>query len=460
MRKDTWYAGCLDEETFEAALKIDMKPILAWFEKTFVFLFLLSLCVPLSKSFGSGAWTRIYVFDFFLFPMLVLWAIRLFSYEKKQIKLNVADVLFLLFLIWLFICDIHGSRPSTSFGEWLVFARCFFTYLYFSRNVDSFIPLRYIVVLLGVLLFIEGILAFFQHMERSNIGQINSYFGHGHSPRQRRLPPRATGTFINPNILGGWVMVMLPIILSWALSEKKKLGTILLLTAFTAGSMGLAATLSRSKLVFAFVGIAIVLFWYRSLFYGLCLKNKKKGLVLLAVLFFVSGCFGVLVYSGVGKQILTRFAQLSSAPNFDRKSLQRELAFELMKTHPVFGVGQGNFGIFNKDKYPYYYRGKKRDKKKIANKGPTCHNIPMKIGSESGFLGLFLFISFLSVLIFNGWRRVRNYPENYGEAIRGGACIGFVTVILDMQWNTVFTHYSFMPLFFVLVGISFSKDEV
>jgi len=161
-------------------------------------------------------------------------------FDRKQLYIvkfeiwsfNLVDIILMLLLIWLLVCNTYGARPENSFEAWMLFVRCFLIYLYFSRNIGTIISLKGLVIMLAVLLFLEGGLAFLQQMTHSNIGKINNYFGVKNKIiglwEAKKI--RASGTFITPNILAGWVMALLPMTLAWCVNEKKKVFKCLLLS--------------------------------------------------------------------------------------------------------------------------------------------------------------------------------------------------------------------------------------
>lgn len=420
-------------------------------EKVLAWLFLLSLMIPLSRPVAGWLWTRIYFFDFTLFPLLGLWGLRMVRGESFRFPLNAFDVLMALFLGWMLISNLAGIRPDKSFEAWLLFGRCFLIYLYFSRNLNYTITLKEFFIIISVLLFLEGGLALFQQITKSNIGKVNAYFGAGSKIvglwEADKSFVRVTGTFINPNILAGWQMVLLPVVLASCFVARGKARLIVLLGICMVGGLGLAATISRSKIVAMLLGIAILLYWNRSYFWA---NRFRKWLTATSAIILIFVCFLVALYSGIGQGILSRFEDLSTDQEFQKKSLQRSLAFEVMASRPLLGVGQGNLAKVIKDDYPYYYRGMQR------GRGPTCHNIPMKVGAESGVPALILFCGLFLYLIGRWWRSMAVPPVTLREAMSGGALISATILCFDMQWNTVFSHPAFMPLFFVLVSLPFA----
>ncbi len=428
--------------------KILNNNIILFFEKFCFSLFLFSLIIPLSKSISIFGWTRIYFFDFFLFPVLVLWILRASSgYDFLKHKHTWLDIYLFLFLAWLFICNSLGLDPDSSFEAWFLFLRCFLIYFYCSRNIVNIFSIKYIMSILCLLLVLEAGLGLFQYFGGTNFGQINSYFG-----TQKRIfelgaknTIRAPGTFIQPNILAGWLLYLFLMIISWYMVPQKKTNRIVLLLISIMTFSCLFITFSRVKIVAAFIGLILFVCWNKDKIIKQKYFKIKTFIILGSVSLLVLGIsIGNLEAT---KQFKNRFGEIISfkSESFKKKALQRKIAFQIMMENPVTGIGQRNFNlIINKEIYPYSFR-----------KGTlTCHNIPLKIGAETGVPGFVLFCLIFIHLLILCFKRIKEIPKTDAEIIQGGALICTFVIFFDMQFNTVLFHPSFMPLFFVILSFS------
>ncbi len=417
-------------------------------EKLFFTLFLLSLAIPLSKSMFTFGWTRIYFFDFFLFPVLALWCLRmnLGSFPLKH-EFNKLDIYLFLLLTWLFACNSFGLNPNSSLEAWALLLRCFLIYLYSSRNIGNIFPEKNVMAIFCLLLLIEAGLGLFQHFGKTNFGQINSYFGANKliSEFGDHKKLRVPGTFIQPNILAGWMLYLILMIISWGMATQKQSKRIFLFLISSLGFCCMLVTFSRVKIVAFFLGIFLLAWWNRNEI----TKQKNLKIKIFLVLGMVS-----LIFIGIAtdktettKRFQKKFNEVITfkSISLERKSLQRKIAFEEMVKNPVTGIGQKNFGlVIDKERYPFKYR----------NKALACHNIPLRIGAESGFPGFVIFCAMFLHLCFLCLQRLKNPPRKESEAIMGGALICSLVMVFDMQFNTVFFHPSFMPLFFVILSLT------
>ena len=419
------------------------------FERIVVFGFLFSLMIPLSTPIGP-AWSRIYFWDFSLVTMYIFWIVRVGFNDERTIKFSFLDAILITLILWFFVCDIVGVRPVKSLEPCFLWVRGFLVYLYFSKNIGRVISVRSFLRTILVLVVFEGALSIFQEITKSNFGQINQYFGTtitGFSFKDAEFI-RAGGTFINPNILAAWMIVLMPIILGWYFYENNRVLKTIIAGSMVVGLLSTISTLSRSKLVTIIFGLFIIFFWHRDKVpLNISIKNLRSFFFKTVTLFFlIIVVLGLSGYSDVFKGSLKRFGRMDI--NFERKFTQMIIAVEIMKESPVFGVGQGNYGYnVDKERYPYRHRGE-----------VTCHNIPLKIGAESGVIGFITFISFCLYVFVKWFRVIKTKPSSYSQSILGGALTGVICLFLDMQWNTTMTHHSFLPLFFVVLGFAFSTE--
>jgi hypothetical protein len=421
-------------------------------ERKVTFVFLFSLMIPLSMLIVP-IWSRIYFWDFSLFAMYFLWIARLSQGGKWTVRLYLFDGFLMVFLVWLCACDVLGLRPEKSFEAWLLWVRSFLIYLYFSRNIGRIIGLKSFLKVILVLILIEGSLSIFQVITQSNFGQINQYFG-GYNPEkvpgfwyQGEKYIRSPGTFFNTGIVAEWMVLLLPIVLAWYLYQTKKAFMNIYVIAWFVGLVGAVATLSRSEILCIGFGTFLVLYWNR--FITLSGKIKKRVLYfifIIACLFI--GTVPFMARSGYLDQAWHRVQDFSG--RFDKKIAYMDSAIQIMEMKPIFGVGQRNFGLLLEETgFPYFHHGE-----------GVVHNIPLLIGAESGYFGFILFVTVILYVVIKYLRRMRLKPSVPRQAVTGGALIGIVCLIADMQLSAGLIHHSLLPLFFVMLGVAFSKRGV
>jgi O-antigen ligase len=95
---------------------------------------------------------------------------------------------------------------------------------------------------------------------------------------------------------------------------------------------------------------------------------------------------------------------------------------DLVRDHPVFGVG---FGNYDRRARPYY------DKHPEADRRSHAHNMFLQVAAEAGIVGLLAFCSLFAVVVVRGWRllsRLGVSQERLRPTVTGAwlAVIGFL----------------------------------
>jgi O-antigen ligase len=127
----------------------------------------------------------------------------------------------------------------------------------------------------------------------------------------------------------------------------------------------------------------------------------------------------------------------------DNTSRQRllywENGIEMIKQNPIFGVGYFNFA-------PYFDRYYPEDR--LFGNAQLPHNIFIQVGTDSGLIGLAIFLSILIVLYRN--RRRKNSDDLLLSKIMPYMSVSLVGYIVAGQFVTV-TYYPFLWIHAALV---------
>lgn len=240
----------------------------------------------------------------------------------------------------------------------------------------------------------------------------------------RRIPV----TLINPNNYGAYLILAIFPVLLLAIKEKK---------------------LSK-KIIYAVI--------FMMLLTNVFLTNSRNawlgfGLGCLVLIIIFSWKL-VLIFGGVGvlglfiPQIFKRLNQIfDSSQNIARIKLWK-IALHMIKDHPVFGIGNGNYASLY-DKYASKYP-------ELRNGNYTsfpCHNTYLKIQAELGIIGS---LSFVGILV-SAWLNVKKIISNKNEFINT-FYTGFLASMIAFYFMNVFDNLFFVPktttYFWMLLAIS------
>lgn len=262
-------------------------------------------------------------------------------------------------------------------------------FIFFGVYTAHFVTkanLKKILFVFSVAIIFESILSVAQYLIQSSIGGFFYFFGerafNGQTPGAANasingdLILRAYGTFSHPNVLAGYLLIGMILILFNLESSKKQLEKILYLISLACGTLALIVTFSR---------IAILL-WLIILFIFLISRAGKKILQknIAFFLIFIFIIISFIFYT----PIILRF---SSSGLYDESFSQREELLKnslaIIKKHPFFGTGLNNFLIelaqVQKPNNMIFYL-------------QPVHNIFLLVAAQTGILGLVYFIIFLA----------------------------------------------------------------
>ena len=200
--------------------------------------------------------------------------------------------------------------------------------------------------------------------------------GQGFYTSSGELVYRATAGFPHPNQLGGFMAMLIPLIIAGAFIARRWRTFFLIAAAL--GLFGLYVSFSRASMV----GLAVA---------PLLLLRDRRGLLIIPVL-------GVLLLTAAPNLVEERFATLSSGGSeFATRTDFWDTARFIWTQHPVVGVGLGGFPDAYADAR---VAGKEFLPTTIFQPPPDAHNIFLQLLAEEGLLGLLAFLA----LIFLAFR--------------------------------------------------------
>jgi len=318
--------------------------------------------------------------------------------------------------------------------KWLKYLEVSLLSLYIARNIDLVKDLGKIMYFLSISILFESVLGITQFIKQSS---LFNYLPLGETQFTSGTPQIAKasfsgimkvlpyGTFPHPNILGGFLALVLPFIIFKAiriknsdscLSRSSRLagwyGIILL------GTGTLLLTRSNSALLAFSIGIL-----------GLIWIMQKRRLFLY---FFISLLLLFFVFPG----------NLSRGSLSQRLELNR-IAVEMTKENPILGVGLNNF-TYRLEDY-----GSISTSVRLLQ---PVHNVFLLVSSEMGIPALLTFSLFIGLLLFRLLKAKKLSVISYQLSV---ALIQLV--ILGFFDHYLLTIQQGLLLFAVTVGLAFSS---
>lgn len=416
-------------------------------ENFFFFVFFLTLMAPLSMEVMPGF--RIYLFDFPLAALYVCMFMR-FCMRRAQLTLGAFDLTFFLFFGWSFYCSMVGQNFENSIPWLWLWLRGYVIIFYMRHAVGSIISERMLFAAIGLSLIIEPGLAIIQTVTQSSVGVVQQYFGvlkareSGWIYEGSRVT-RAQGTFMHTNFFGNWLVMLMPFLQARITNDDRSFRRGYALWWF-ACLICLILTLSRANWMAFLLGALAVLFAERH--YRKLWSSKRRWAAYLITPFLIIGMAYALFPDEIGYVVELVYARAERT--FDDKSsnIRTDLltgAWQVLGENYVTGVGLGNSKIMIMESNPFipeWFRA-------------TVHNIYLIVATESGVLGVFLFLVLNLWPFFKMLRVMRFYTADMPrEKLDNG--IGFVGCFAGlgfaMLWYVGMFNESEFPLIMLLVG--------
>ena len=296
---------------------------------------------------------------------------------------------------------------------------------YFTADIEYVARLEVIQVLLFGFLFLAVVNNLHGQEEISVIsgtlivvaigisGYAVAQLAHNSNHVWNELSPyigRASGTYISPNDLAGFLAMLLPLALAYLLVGKMHIITRILLAYGTAAmAAGLAVTFSRGGWAAAAAGVVLLLVIL------LGHRNHRWKAVLLLIVMLAGG--GYLVSHYLSKTV--GYMRRVDGPN-DTASLKAvdaswdsrlaiwQSAARMWEDHPWVGVGPGLFD----------YRFREYRPETMQERPDRVHNDYLNLLADWGIVGGVIVLTGMGIFVFwlrKTWPHVRREESDFGS---------------------------------------------
>jgi O-antigen ligase len=356
-------------------------------------------------------------------------------------RLGLPILVFMLLALVSFVAGLaHASLTplvARHFAEVLLSITLFFVVVNTVRRPDQLARLTRVIILAGFAASVVGIVLHFLPAGTSidllsALGRFDYPVGPGvlrYIREDPSLPQRATGTSVDPNVLGG-LLIMIGALAAPQLFARRPLFPRRLIVLF-GGTMGLCLLLTFSRNSFFGLGVALAVL--------AALRYRKLGLLLVIALV-------AIWLLPLTQDYVTHFVQglrIEDLATQMRIGEYRD-ALTLIQRYPLLGVGFA--GSPDIDTYI------------------SVASVYLLMAVEMGLVGLASFLIVVAVLFFEAataWRRLPRdsqlEPIWYGfHAALLGALVGG---ILDHYFFNLDFHHS-IAFFWLFVGLAMAASRL
>lgn len=403
------------------------------------------------------------IFGIFLFQrfqnyLLKNYELRVTSYEKVALS---------LFLLWSGLSIFWAPDAMLAlyfFAKLLLAVGLFFVVRLIEIDMKKVV---FVLLVAGVLQSGIGVAQFlYQYSPASSILGMSAHDASVAGSSVLKIDSgrflRAYGTFPHPNILGGFLGVILMLGISYSLfriEERKRNQEIAFLVGLVVILLGLILTFSRV----AWLGVAfgVIALAIHINFSNVTREQRSRFRVTFFQMVGVLGMAGVVFVGVLHEQIFPRFdmATIEHEGSVSERIVSLEDARTLINEHPFIGVGAGNFTAAIIEKGEKGLMGERGEMglRPVWSIQPA-HNVFILILSELGLVGLVLFVAFPGFQLYQGLT-LRPLPRSDLDTKRSTIFgIAFLTLIPSLlldhfPWSS---HFGLI-FFFLLLGFAFRK---
>ena len=309
-----------------------------------------------------------------------------------------------------------------------------------------------------------------------SLNGIANYWGYFPIPQlvpfKGYLGPGVGSTIGNPNFLGKYLVLILPLCMAYYCASKNRVAAVCYAAGLLACLTALVLTFTRASWLALLVAFIIYfLLSGRDLF-------RKEGIKIACTLFAIGALLGMLLWAGVPDQEKSFFdlARKKLSTSFDfgkgRGVANRLFVWKktigIIKERPLLGFGPDaqskameSFNLEYCYKFNDWSRRKRGEQEVIRFAGLTlldrAHNNYLDVALSQGLVGLAAYLS--TVITFLIWllRRIKREHNRCRRIIYCGICASFCGYLFNDIF--IFSVVSVSPTFWSMMGLAFAMNS-
>lgn len=362
------------------------------------------------------AFIALYTFACFLIKVIL---------GKRTLRFELLDALVLCFMLVMLLGGLISYGGAQSLKQALIYTALMVAYFLTVGLVNSKEMLKKSVSVLSVSLLLVSAYGLYQNFS----GNISAEWID--TEMFDSIGGRVVSTFENPNMLGLYLILLLPLLAAAMIGEKnwwKKPGHVL---SFAAGAGCLIYTFSRGAwLGFLFATVIFLLMW----------NKRTMGLLLAGVLALP------MLIPYLPESIVSRFTSIGdltdTSTNY-RVYIWRGSA-KMAGDYALTGIGVGE-SAFDRI-YPYYsFAG--------IEKAPHAHNLFLQLFIEVGIFGFIVFLALLICMFQSGFSLAKHGGDKEVRLIGCGALCGVLAALVQGMTDYVWYNYRVFFVFWLTIGL-------
>lgn len=312
--------------------------------------------------------------------LLLCWSLYFFAKNRSDLKNIPLTALWAIFILWCFSSLFYSYDRASTLRETLKAADLFvlfgMTYLLASKHGHSFRKWFYYAIVASAVVPVS--LAIYQFLSRTGL-TIDG------------VPNRIYGTFAHPNIMATFALLLLMVLADSFFNSRMRKQY---LGRYIAGGIFLLAVIALTYTRIAWIGTALFIFIMGLKHYRKALAAGVVAVGLFYLLFYPLNSYLINNYN-YNLQSVGLIARLTSrneeADSIKWRADVANKVLPLWRQKLLYGYGYGSFAKVWDDN---------KGVENLWDNTSEAHNDYLKVGFESGIIGLAMFLSIFGLMIY------------------------------------------------------------
>ena len=367
---------------------------------------------------------------------LVLWLIQMKLDPDLHFRRLPFDKVILVFLAFAVASLFASPKPMESFTNFIGIVGIYMvTYLVAGQTIRTSEQLRHVVEAFALGAIIVVLYGFYQFVFGINVSDVK-WTDPEAFPELRK---RVFSTWLNPNILAGYLNEAIAMALAFLVTMKERSTRVIIGVGIVCLMACLAMTYARGAMIALAITVGL---------YGL-LRDWRilAGLVVVCVVLL---CVDPMLW----ERLTSIFTKVDTSA--EMRLAIWESTGDMIRDHPFIGIGWGSY-ILVYPEYDFYIND-------AAVKIYHAHNMYLNYAAEIGLFGAAAyFVNFFGTMV-KAVKKSMTDDDQFLKAFRLGIVLAFTTIALGGFTDYVLFNIPSSMLFWMLCALTFAEpspeDEV
>ena len=380
--------------------------------------------------------------------VVLLTIVKLFIKRGTALRITKGDGMLIIYFLLCLLSVVNSTLLQQSIHGFLKTV-IYITFYFAAANYfyDNKGKIKYILGLIGVLCFIESIIAIFQNWH--GVAAIAKWQD-SHYVNPEDIISRAYGTLkpYNPNLLGGYLVSGISCIAATgllAVVKKHYKSFVYSLIMFLVCAYAIFVTGSRG----AYLGLAAIIAGMLAISgkiiytdFSAAEKIKKYWMIITSTI--VAGVIAVMAaVPQIAKRLFSIFLLRGDSSTSFRMNVYHS-SLMMLRDNWIIGIGTGNRTF--REIYGLYMM--------TGFDALSTYCVPLEIAVESGIFALLSFIAFLGYMLIDTIKYICRPNDLTGKIILSSVILTILGVMTHGLFDTIFFRPQVQFVFWTMVAIA------